>query len=75
MKAFDVDKARSEEPRTLSEFLKLYNENLPSFLAPATVALLEEFKRTHGNFFKSAGGAWTLDLHRKRVMDWLRRPL
>jgi len=73
MKAFDVDKARSEESHSLAEFLELYNENLPPAYTPVTTALLEEFKSTHASFFKS--GAWTLDLHRKKVMDWLCRPI
>lgn len=73
MKAFDVDKERSEKSRTLAEFLKLYNENLPLSLPRATVGLLEEFRSTHSSFFKS--NEWTLELHRKKVMDWLRRPV
>lgn len=70
----DLDKERSEQPRTLAEFLKLYNENLPLAFPRASLALLEEFREAHASFFKSKG-EWSLELHRKKVMDWLRRPL
>jgi len=70
MKARDLDKENSEKPRTLAEFLKLYNENLPSFFPRASTELLVEFRSTHQSFFKSYD-AWSLDLHRKKVMDWL----
>ena len=70
MKARDLDKERSEELHTLAEFCKLYNENLPLPFPRASAALLAEFRSTHPGFFKS-DGVWSLDLHRKKVMDWL----
>jgi len=70
MKREDADKERSEKPHSLAEFLKLYNENLPLTFPRASTALLEEFKSTHADFFKSSD-VWSLDLHRKKVMDWL----
>ena len=74
MRGIDHDRVRSEQTRSLAEFLKLYNENLPPSFPAASAALLKEFKQTHANFFKS--DTWSLDLHRKKVMDWLRgRPL
>jgi hypothetical protein len=75
MKAPDLDKLRSEKTRSLGEFLKLYNENLPASFPHASVALLEEFRQDHKSLFKT-NGPWSLELHRKKVMDWLRpRPL
>jgi hypothetical protein len=70
MKAPDVDKLRSEEGHTTEEFLALYNANLPDSFPQASRALLEEFRNSHLSFFKSAN-VWTLEQHRKRVMDWL----
>ncbi len=70
MRPPDVDKIRSEKQRSLAEFLKLYNEALPSSFRKATKKLLEEYKTTHPEAFK-AGDIWTLDVHRKKVMDWL----
>ncbi len=69
MKSPDLDRIRSEHKRTLTDFLKLYNENLPSIFPRATTPLLKEFKKTHGNLFSNS--EWTLDQHRKKVMDWL----
>lgn len=70
MKGPDVDKERSEKPHSLAEFLHLYNENLPQSFPRASTSLLEKFRGTHAMFFKSRD-TWSLELHRKRVMDWL----
>lgn len=74
MRTPDLDKARSEKSRSLPAFLELYNEQLPAAFPRATAALLREFRRVHAELFKS--GTWSLDQHRKKVMDWLRaRPV
>ena len=70
MKAPDLDKERSEKSHTLAEFLKLYNENLPLPFPRVSVAQLIKFRSAHPGFFKSYD-VWSLDLHRKKVMDWL----
>ncbi len=70
MKTPDLDRERSEESLTLSNFLKSYNHVLPLEFPRASLALLREFKKTHDTLFKS-GDAWSLDQHRKKVMDWL----
>lgn len=70
MKAIDLDKERSEQSHTLAEFLKLYNKDLPRAFPHASTALLEEFRGAHPSFFKSHD-VWSLELHRKKVMDWL----
>lgn len=69
MRTPDLDKARSEKTHSLAEFMKLYNENLPAVFPRASIALLKEFQSTHGDTVKS--GVWSLDQHRKKVMDWL----
>lgn len=70
MRPPDVDKIRSEKHLSLPEFLKLYNEDLPPSFRRATKKLLEEFKETYPETFK-ARDVWTLDVHRKKFMDWL----
>ncbi len=70
MRTPDLDRERSEEKRTLADFLKSYNENLPDAFPRATEAILKEFKKGHPGLFVS-GGKWSLDQHRKKVMDWL----
>jgi hypothetical protein len=70
MKSPDVDKLRSEENHTLEEFVALYNENLPDTFPHASNTLLKEFRKSHASFFKLPD-TWSLEQHRKRVMDWL----
>lgn len=65
----DEDRDRSEQGRSLPEFMTVYNHGLPSGFPRATVALLLEYKRQYGEQFK--GGYWSLGLHRKKFMDWL----
>lgn len=73
MKTPDLDRERSEKSRSLTEFLTLYNDNLPAAFPQATRAMLEEYRATHAEAFKVAD-VWSLDLHRKKVMDWLKAP-
>lgn len=70
MKTPDVDRARSEEQLSLPNFLKSYNNVLPLEFPRASLALLREFQKAHSTLFKS-NGSWSLDQHRKKVMDWL----
>jgi hypothetical protein len=67
----DLDRARSEKKRPLADFLASYNENLPLAFPRASVALLKEFKSAHTSLFPH-GNEWSLDQHRRKVMDWLR---
>lgn len=58
------------EQITLNDFLRSYNKNMPEQFPRVTVAILKKFKETHTSFFKH-GDLWSLNLHRKRIMDWL----
>lgn len=70
MKLPDLDRQRSEKLLSLPEFLKSYNEGLPAEFPRASLALLREFRVAHTNLFKR-NDAWSLDQHRKVVMNWL----
>ncbi|HQU07900.1 MAG: hypothetical protein B7X04_02850 [Parcubacteria group bacterium 21-54-25] len=70
MRTPDLDKERSEKRLTASEFLAVYNEGLPPTFPRASLLLLETYQKQYANQFKE-GGWWSLDLHRKKVMDWL----
>jgi hypothetical protein len=72
MRTPDLDRERSEKKRSLTDFLVLYNENLPTAFPRASAMLLEEFKNTHASLFPRRGNVWSLDQHRRKVMDWLR---
>lgn len=69
MKLPDVDRIRSERSLSFGQFLTHYNEGLPSGFPLASLALLREFKKSHASLFKT--NLWSLNLHRKKVMDWL----
>ena len=60
----------SEIQVPLVDFLKLYNQGIPESFPRASAALLQKYKDEHATFFKH-GEMWSLDLHRKKVMDWL----
>lgn len=61
----------NEVPLTTAEFLESYNQNMPEGYPNASLALLKQFKEKHTALFKG-DGLWTLDQHRKRLIDWLR---
>lgn len=69
MKPPDANRVRSERRLPLAEFLDTYNENLPEAFPRATRELLKEYQRRYPGQFKE--GAWSLDQHRKKFMDWL----
>lgn len=70
MKGPDLDRERSEKKLTLKEFSASYNEGLPEGYPQVTTALLKIFSANNAQLFK-AEGMWSLDQHRKKVMDWL----
>lgn len=70
MKKYGEELKISELRITLADFLKSYNKNLPTGFPKASTALLKAFKETHPLFFKH-GDLWSLDEHRKKIIDWL----
>lgn len=70
MKKYGEELAISEKRTPLADFLKSYNKNLPAGFPKASLSLLKKFKETHPAFFKH-GDLWSLDEHRKKIIDWL----
>lgn len=59
------------EARTpLLAFMNEYNRNLPQGYPSASLKALETFRNLHPLLFRGAD-SWSIDKHRKRVMDWL----
>ncbi len=51
-------------------FMESYNNSIPvGFLHPS-VKILKIFQARHPMLFKN-GDEWSIDKHRKRLMDWL----
>ncbi|MFA6475983.1 MAG: hypothetical protein WCV68_01055 [Candidatus Paceibacterota bacterium] len=55
---------------SLEAFVLYYNQNIPESHPRATVAALEQFQATHAVLFDDKK-TWTIDKHRRRLMDWL----
>lgn len=55
---------------TRAAFMRAYNENMPIGFPHVTLSLLKKFQDAHPTLFKH-GDAWSLDRHRKKLMDWL----
>jgi hypothetical protein len=62
----------NEIPLSLSEFLKSFNQNMPANFPQVSEEQLLIFKKEHEVLFRK-GNTWSLDQHRKKVMDWLPR--
>ncbi len=59
-----------ELPMSAKEFMESFNKNMPLGYPRASLAILEKFKQAHASLFKS-NGSWSLDQHRKRMIEWL----
>ncbi|MBX4206403.1 hypothetical protein KW784_01290 [Candidatus Parcubacteria bacterium] len=60
----------SELPMSESEFIESFNRNMPEGYPRVSLTILKRFKEAHGSLFKGKG-AWSLDQHRKRMIEWL----
>ncbi len=59
-----------EVPLTDAQFLESFNKNMPQGYPHVSLAILKRFKDAHLSMFK-ADGLWSLDHHRKRMIEWL----
>jgi len=60
----------NDKPLTNTEFLEVYNKNMPKGYPHASLPLLKKFKDEHSNLFKGTS-LWSINQHRKRLIDWL----
>ena len=51
-------------------FMESYNKSVPSGFPRVSAKALKEFQSVHPMLFKH-GDEWSIDRHRKRLMDWL----
>lgn len=58
--------------RVMSEeaFIASFNANMPEGYPHVTQETMKKFKAAHPSLFKSEH-AWSLDQHRKRLIEWL----
>ena len=74
MKRYGEEIKINQAQITLPDFLKSFNDNMPASFPKATVPLLKKFKEANPPLF-THGDTWSLELHRKKVMDWLPKNL
>lgn len=51
-------------------FMESYNKSIPVTFPRTTVKILKQFQELHPILFRG-GDEWSIERHRKRVMDWL----
>ena len=51
-------------------FMESYNKSVPFGFPSVSMKALKEFQSVHPTLFKH-GDTWSIDRHRKRLMDWL----
>ncbi|MCR4330555.1 MAG: hypothetical protein NUV49_01600 [Patescibacteria group bacterium] len=72
MRKYGEKLKESQMQISLADFLKSYNQNMPAGFPRATALLLKKFQDAHTMLFKH-GDLWSLDQHRKKLIDWLPR--
>ena len=67
----NIHQAEYEAANPVAVFIDLYNKSLPTGYPAASAAKLEKFRNAYPQLFKAGANLWSIDKHRKRVMDWL----
>ena len=70
MKRRDLVLEQNQSKTTIEVFMALYNKNIPENLPRVTIKTPREFQAQNPSLFKH-GNAWSIERHRKKVMDWL----
>lgn len=55
---------------SLLVFMESYNKSIPVGFSRPSVKILKMFQALHPGLFKR-GDEWSIDRHRKKLMDWL----
>ena len=70
MKSKSPELEQNQAITSLAVFIGNYNGSIPKGFPSATVRALKQFQITHPRLFKK-DNEWSIDKHRKRLMDWL----
>lgn len=70
MRQKDLEQERNQMAVPLAVFLASYNESIPEGFPRASAEALRRFQTAYPVLFRK-GDAWSIDKHRKRLMDWL----
>jgi len=61
----------NEAGTTMLVFMDYYNNHIPDAFPKATEKSLKAFREAHLSLFEEGEDLWSIDKHRKRLMDWL----
>ena len=61
---------RNQIGTSLLIFMESYNKSIPVSFPHPSIKVLKTFQALHPILFKH-GDEWSIDRHRKRLMDWL----
>lgn len=70
MRTKNIELERNQVKTSISDFLESYNKSVPVSFPRASLKVLKQFQILHPILFKH-GDEWSIDRHRKRVMDWI----
>ncbi len=70
MRTKNIELERNQIKTSISDFLESYNKSVPISFPRASMKILKQFQVLHPILFKH-GDEWSIDRHRKRVMDWI----
>ena len=70
MKTKNIELELNQNRTSLPAFMESYNKSIPVSFPHVSVKILKQFQVLHPILFKHDSG-WSIDRHRKRVMDWL----
>ncbi len=70
MRTKNIELELNQNKTSLPDFLESYNKSIPVSFPHASIKILKQFQALHPILFKH-GNEWSIDRHRKRVMDWL----
>jgi hypothetical protein len=70
MKSKSDEFEQNQAITSLTVFIENYNKSIPQDFPRATAKALRQFQIMHSNLFKKEDD-WSIDKHRKRLMDWL----
>ncbi|OGZ00045.1 MAG: hypothetical protein A3B13_02845 [Candidatus Liptonbacteria bacterium RIFCSPLOWO2_01_FULL_45_15] len=70
MRTKNIELELNQVKTSIADFLESYNKSVPVSFPRASIKILKQFQELHPILFKS-GDEWSIDRHRKRVMDWI----
>ena len=70
MKSRSNEFEQNQAITSLSVFIENYNKSVPEGFPHATTKALKQFQTTHSALFKNPDD-WSIEKHRKRLIDWL----